>query len=328
MQNTVGVSLNAKKPVDAHGILDALDQGIHFHCYYHAKLFCQCAEALGYPARIAGGRMLNIEQTSPDLHGNNGHEVAEVWSNTLRKWILIDCDMNAHYECNGIPMSLSEICNVSHGMIEERVELVLGDYRAEVDATCGEDGYVIGTKVQPDEITRMMKRFVKNDMLDYYALVLVANRHDMFANPQAQQMFVAYAPPPAFPPLYTDGAPFAESIRFTQSEYEMNWSVNETAISLRLCDADSYQPAWEWVEGFESPVESDVRRVRVTLTHTMPNFDHFEYRTDEENVLIACNQSHEWILHEGINRFEAVAVNTMGIYGCFANVTVELKWGD
>ena len=59
-------------------------------CVHFAAVFIQCAASLGYQARFVFGH-------HPGTMG--GHEVAEVWSNELRQWIVMDPSSsdNRHY---------------------------------------------------------------------------------------------------------------------------------------------------------------------------------------------------------------------------------------
>jgi hypothetical protein len=319
--------LMKKKPIDALEILDAVESGYYMHCYYHAKLFCQCCEVLGYPARVVGARKQNLEIAPEALHGNNGHEIAEVWSNTMRKWVLIDCDTNSHYERAGVPLSITELCRACHGEDEQSVDWVLGDYQSEHDRTLGADGLIVGTQMTPEQSDLAMRRFVRDRVLDYYQIVLAAGRNDLFSHPKASPELVGFAPSPATPPLYTDGMPFAEKIKFMNDEKVFNWSVNETALSLRLHGADQAAAAWEWTEETAVP-QTDCSSLCATLTHSMPYFDHFEYRTDADASWRRCGETLEWRLHTGENRMEAAAVNTMGIRGSVANAVVLLEWSE
>ena len=41
--------------------------------------------------------------------GNIGHSVVEVWSHQFHKWVLLDPDLNVHYQRGGVPLSALEI---------------------------------------------------------------------------------------------------------------------------------------------------------------------------------------------------------------------------
>ena len=90
-------------PPDALVILDMMKRGKGAaFCGHYAEVFIQCAQSLGYNARLIAGR---------------AHAYAEVWSNQHRKWIIMDAgpavddekELNYHYEHGGVPLSALEM---------------------------------------------------------------------------------------------------------------------------------------------------------------------------------------------------------------------------
>ncbi|MDL2259096.1 transglutaminase-like domain-containing protein [Eubacteriales bacterium OttesenSCG-928-K08] len=312
-----------QRAVNALDILAHVERGVRFHCYYHAKVFCQCCEALGYPARIVGARMDHMECPPEELHGNNAHEIAEVWSNTLRKWILIDCDINGHYERDGVPLSISELSDAAP--CPEGIRLVLGEYQPDTDNTLDEAGFVLGTNMKPEDAKGTMARFIKFDVLDYYQCVLAAGRHDVFSHPEAKPDYISYGPRGKYPILYSDGAPYYDESVWTDDVRAFDWSVNETSLSLRVKGADQAAATWQW-SSMDAPVECDCRTLVVGLSHTMPNFQTFCCRVDEDKAWATCKSGWEWRLHEGVNRLEVAAINSMGIRGPSAFAEVLLAF--
>jgi hypothetical protein len=72
-------------------------------CFHYSVIILQAAQALGVPAR-----MISIS------NDHWGHEVAEVWSDTHGKWILMDGLMDSHFEHakSGNPLSLLELHDI------------------------------------------------------------------------------------------------------------------------------------------------------------------------------------------------------------------------
>ena len=91
------------RPWDAINVLSA-PEGDHGMCGHYAWVFAQCATSLGYNARVV---ML--------AH----HAVAEIWSDDLQKWVLMDVESvqpegfarygTAIYTRRGVPMSALEL---------------------------------------------------------------------------------------------------------------------------------------------------------------------------------------------------------------------------
>lgn len=91
----------------AHHALDILEEsarGERFYCTHYAITYAECALALGWQARKLG-----IDRPHGKNGGSSHHGVAEVWSNRLAKWVVIDSHFNVHYENNGVPLSAWEV---------------------------------------------------------------------------------------------------------------------------------------------------------------------------------------------------------------------------
>ena len=81
-------------------ILEAAELGSDFNCGYYSVTMMQSLLALGFVARRAGIAKAQSEWMALD-EGNIGHSVPEVYSHDFHKWILLDADMNVHYELDG-----------------------------------------------------------------------------------------------------------------------------------------------------------------------------------------------------------------------------------
>ena len=90
-------------PCDALVILDMAPRGKAMaFCGHYATVFIQCAQSLGYNARLVTGR---------------AHAYSEAWSNEFRKWVLMDvgptfddeAELNYHYVAQGVPLSTLDV---------------------------------------------------------------------------------------------------------------------------------------------------------------------------------------------------------------------------
>jgi len=87
------------------------------HCMSYASVLISALTGLGYPARhwaIEGFRFMN-------------HEIVEVWSNDLNKWIYLDPSLDQHYTDpqTGTPLSLLEMHNIFTNTFFEEGETLL-----------------------------------------------------------------------------------------------------------------------------------------------------------------------------------------------------------
>jgi hypothetical protein len=97
----------ARKYVDLRNsltILEKAGEGEVFWCNNIAAVFMQCAVSLGWTARYAFLR-------SPE---GDAHVTNDIWSNELKKWIMVDATWNLHLERNGEVLSIPEVRDVWH----------------------------------------------------------------------------------------------------------------------------------------------------------------------------------------------------------------------
>jgi hypothetical protein len=93
-------------PVDAMLALAAAEEGFDMNCGYFALTLLECLQALGFVARSANASKTATEWKD-DVEGNTGHSIIEVWSDDLCKWVMLDADLNVHYESeDGVPLSV------------------------------------------------------------------------------------------------------------------------------------------------------------------------------------------------------------------------------
>src|SRR5262249_10285997 len=71
-------------------------------CMHYAAVYAQACLALGLQARFV------VCSENITLH-EGGHFVCEVWSNDFGKWIMMDPDLDVHFEDDAGPLSALEI---------------------------------------------------------------------------------------------------------------------------------------------------------------------------------------------------------------------------
>lgn len=90
-------------PLDALGILKAIDAGKSLNCSYFATVLNAALSSMGYVVRPIG-----LKGARSDGNGT-GHVVVEVWSNQYRKWILLDPTLNLYFTRDGTPLHAFEV---------------------------------------------------------------------------------------------------------------------------------------------------------------------------------------------------------------------------
>lgn len=92
----------ASAPLD---ILKAADEGNTFFCNHFACIFVGASASMGWPGRTLALHYGNypVERGAPE------HSVAELWSDTYKKWVLFDPLFALYFERDGIPLNAWEI---------------------------------------------------------------------------------------------------------------------------------------------------------------------------------------------------------------------------
>lgn len=287
-----GWSHSFDKVKDALDILSEAAKGEQFCCGHYATVFIESATALGWPARSVGIAIADCE-CPRDYHvGNVGHAVAEIWSNELEKWVLMDPDLNVHYERDGVPLNALEIREAwltgqadRVAMVQDEPAFVMPSGRT-VKIVKERGAY---RQDWDEEILRLTcETFTRNRAMDYYARVRIGGWE--WVDNTCLPTFVHHFDP-------------AGETRWTSNVADMYWSVNRVRLSGR--------PSWDETSA----------RLAVKLEHCMPFFAHYERRADGAEWE-RCDASFDWPMREGVNRLEVRAVNVRNRPGVASRLEV------
>jgi hypothetical protein len=287
-----GYSRSATWAKDGLDILHEVAKGEQFCCGAYARVLMDCATALGWPARPVGLCVADCEFPRDYNVGNVGHAVCEVWSNGFRKWVLMDPDVNVHYERDGVPLSALEIHDAWVSGCADEVRMV-----------ADQPGFVIptgqtlvtgrdmcpGLNELTEEDSRLtFERFGRHRVMDYYARLNIAGRQ--WADQRCLPTFVVHF-----------GASGQQ--RWTSDVTDLYWPLNLVRLSAT--------PAWD--EGRP--------RLTIELQHCMPFFDHYEARVDGEEWQ-PREAEFEWPMHDGVNTLQCRAVNVRNVPGIVSRIEV------
>ncbi|MBI3948513.1 MAG: transglutaminase domain-containing protein [Armatimonadetes bacterium] len=286
-----GWSHSFGKVKDALDILREAARGEQFFCEHFAITLSQCATALGWPARMVA---INIAECgSPrDYHaGNTGHGVVEIWSNEHGKWVVMDADMNVHYERDGVPLHALEIRDAWLSGEADRVRMVQDEpafvFPAGRTVEIWRENHGGGAQWNEGKARTVLETFARHRALDYYARVRVNGW--------------LWVDQRCLPTLIRNSAPW--SVRTTSNPADMYWTVNAVRMSLK--------PGWDEKGGC----------LTVTLEHCTPFFSHYEARTDRGEWRRG-EATLAWPMREGVNTLECRAVNVMGRRGVTSSLDV------
>ncbi len=95
---------NTPSKSDPLTILTEAKEGKQFRCVEYATVVTSCAQALGMPARRLSLKREDVETAESGA----GHVVAEVWIESLGKWVFVDGQWDAIPEKDGTPLNAVE----------------------------------------------------------------------------------------------------------------------------------------------------------------------------------------------------------------------------
>lgn len=293
-----GWSLKFGEVQDALDILRAANGGEHFNCGFYTRVFVECARALGWVARPVGVAVR--DNACPRGHnlGNVGHSVPEIWSNEYRKWVILDPDLNVHYERDGVPLSALEIHDAWLAHEAGAVNVVRETPAFTVPTG---DHVRLVAQLMPDlehfdeaEAAHICRRFVRHEAMDYYARLTVGRW--------------TWLDPRCLPGFVSHFAPGGTGL-LTSNPDDLYWTVNLVRLGATA----------SWADG---------PRLQVKLEHCMPWFDHYEARVDG-GAWEPRAEGFDWPMHEGENVLEVRPVNVCGREGITSRLEVAYapaKW--
>ena len=282
-------------------ILEAASLGSDFNCGYYSVTMMQSLLALGFVARRAGIAKAQTDWMALD-EGNIGHSVPEVYSHDFHKWILLDADMNVHYELDGVPLSVLEIHRAWVGGRWSEVKMVTGakPFKRTEKTSSG----LLSVYDTLDEHDASGWVFRSNNVGDYYAnaSVYLGNTHHSRGGPMPMLHWTDERTPPR---LISANNPNKED--WTGNEHDMYPTIDQVQINLRA-DAE----AWERREAVLS----------VNLEDSMPNLDKLLVRIDHE-PWTERGRDFTWKLKPGKNEIMAKGVNTFGRDGHISRILLR-----
>jgi len=278
---------------DAIQVLENSARGATYWCSYYALTCMETAQALGWTARKLG-----IDR----WHGQDGHEsahhgVAEIWSNQFRKWVVLDCQSDLHYEKDGVPLSAWEI-------------------RTEWLKNGGEDvSRVVGA---PE------RRELKNPAIVWW------DRPN--EDETAVYFWIYYAEDSR---NWDEELPGRYIFPQDSANAGRVWYQNGPGIKGRLHTGyekklflPSTDPAaFDWTVGL---VEAQATalidgRLHLELDSYCPNLSGFEAEQDGGEWKTVEGKSFDWPLHKGANSLALRTVNAAGVRGAALSACVDLE---
>ncbi|MBL8216972.1 MAG: hypothetical protein JNK87_40005 [Bryobacterales bacterium] len=272
------------------------------HCMSYCEVFLAAAAALGWHGRHWA--MEGVRDT--------GHEVPEIWLNSLGKWVYFDPSLDTYYtdKQTGRPFSILELHRrylatvlkpgeqLAHGrhLHEDRLKALRGKH----PVRCETGGYVYGEKGAWDwewdhgyMSAGWLQLTPRNDFHSQ-----VAPRFSNFG--KGAVGFEGY-------PIYVDAqTPLPEeATRWYTRERDLWWTLNQAAFRMVRTAEDT---------------------VQLECGHTQPHFRRFVRRVDD-GAAQPVESRFSWRLRAGDNRLEVTPEDAFGRRGLASSVVVRYERG-
>lgn len=257
---------------DAMYLLDQAEAGTSFRCVEHGMLLCQVYQAFGIPARD-----LSLQLPEPNLIFGAGHVLCEAWWEEAGQWVVMDSELDAHWEVGGRPLSGLE----AHNLV--------------VTGRADEMAWVFGGPVPEDLRIPGAARWWAR----YFTHVMPGRNVAFMTNPVATPGApgpVLYADPRVPPQFQFQGLP--QRLELESDPAALWFDCNRVAIHVTKVE------------------HLDGERVRLHLryAHSAPWLDRFEVRASGQYEDHGDGTA-VWTLDEVNPRLEVRTINKMGRKG-------------
>ncbi len=269
---------------DALDILRLAADGEPFTCGFYGQVFAECCTALGLPARRIGIGLRDSGFPRDYTFWNVGHALPEAWSNDFGKWVVLDPDLNCHYEWEGEPLSALEIHEAWMSGVADEVDVVQEEphFVLPRGETIQNLRDFTGDQTWTEErIGRNLTRFGRHQAMDYYARLSINGW--TWLDQRCPPSFIAHFQPTA-------------AQRLSSHQADLYPTVNLIRPTMR--------PSWD----------DHGARLEVAFEHCMPFFSHVEYRLDG-GPWQRTEAGFTWPMLEGLNVLEAHGVNVCNRVG-------------
>lgn len=270
---------------DAFEILKKHDDGtpIGGFCQQYNLVFLQACESFGMV-----GRCVSIGSGDHGITIRSGHEVVEVWSNELNKWVYVDGQAAWYFvdKETRTPLSLLELRERQVAAFQEKT------HRAVDVVVLAKSPYEWKGLGEWPAFAEL--RMIPHTQFLDGKLPLPLNQGMRGWFWTGHRAWTEDTYPASV--LYSD--------RVTNA-HDWNWPINQTQL---------------WLEQQAKPGELEVR-----LAHNMPSFAKYRVQIDDQPARNGDNGVFTWPLRAGENRLQVRAVNNLGLAGPTSWIKVEYK---
>ncbi|MFO7534935.1 MAG: transglutaminase-like domain-containing protein [Kiritimatiellia bacterium] len=280
-----------------------------FVCTQYAAVMQCCALAAGWTALS-----VHVDHDHPKEESSASHAVTEIWVNELRKWVVFDPMGDLHYEKDGAPLSVAELCAEYVADGGKNVAPCRGPKRERVEA--GRRNRLL---VRGEVSGYFWNKYIRgHEPFGSFALSEPDMQVGLIGDAQQGKVWWQGIPP---------GNNILHAIRrgalfFTRRPADVNPDIGTSM--LRIPNVA--------VRGDDGASAVGPGNVRVTVQTYTPAFEAVLVSVDGGDYaplkgVKDCESafSFEWPLHEGENTLKVRTRNEFGILGFPSSVRVVLK---
>jgi hypothetical protein len=254
--------------------------GVHYDpCHFFPLLYTQVVLSMGHQSRL-------VSVT---------HGMVEVWSNQHGRWILMDPELDQHYEKDGIPLNLVDMVEENFNQVPTRVRAIRGTQ------TSGESpawAHLRMEEVSAEFMIKYCKRHV--DLVDL--------RNDWMTNhyfrghpARGERNSVVYSHPNLPTPIT-----FEQRLRqITSDKRDFYWTLNQAEIVVER--------------------ESAADVLKLAFDTQTPNFHSFAISLDGGAPMELTKSDFVWRLHPGQNSLSIYPMNEAKVRGIESRVRLAVR---
>lgn len=279
----------------SYQLLQNVKQGQRYRCVEYGTVVADLLLSLGYPSRTLGIKTADV------AYGGfgQGHVAAEVWSNTLDKWIFIDPQFSMAATHQGRYLSFYEMYQLKR---EGRFE--------EIRFTPS-PRYVERHKETPEELEKRYREFIGS----YFGYMNIPYMRDgkqatLVLPLEGKGQFATFQGFNADGLLFTDDP---RELYFPLNHSQVLFTYNNARRFMDLVQEHGITTEQEYLR--KMPLFAARPDYTLTLQHGMPWFAHYELRVDGGEWKRLPGDTVPLKLHEGLNTLEVRAVNLAGAAG-------------
>jgi hypothetical protein len=272
------------------------------HCMSYAVVLITALSGLGHYAR----------HWCVDGFRDMGHEVVEVWSNDLKKWIYFDPSLDEYYASPGdsVPLSILEMHNIFVStFFKEGEDLFMpkADQKKRVKKIGGKNAPILSVKKEGYSYGRLKADhdwgWYHGYLADGFMRLTMRNNFHSQREPWFPHFGEGVADFDVFLSwMDKKTPPRSEKItRFSGRERDFYWTLNQAVIKAK---------------------RTGEKTVLLEFGNSMPFFKQYKVTVDDQAPVVVP-ADHEWKLHEGENTLLVLPEDNWGTPGIPSQLKVR-----